>query len=114
METREFVKLQEQFALTNTVIVGISTDSVERLQRFGEAQDVTFPLVSDSTASVARLYDVRRRFGLGTSRVTYVIDREGLVRDVHHNELSTSGHARRSLRRLKVVLQAGKLDDGPG
>ena len=88
------------------MIVGISTDSVERLQRFGEAQDVTFPLVSDSTANVARLYDVRRRFGLGTSRATYIIDGEGPVRDVYHNELSTSGHARRALRRLKVVLKA--------
>ena len=96
------------------MIVGISTDSVERLQRFGEVQDVTFPLVSDSTASVARLYDVRRRFGLGTSRVTYVIDGEGLVRDIYHNELSTPGHARRALRRVKAALQAGKLDDDPG
>ncbi len=86
------------------MIVGISTDSVQRLQRFGESNDVTFPLVSDPKGNVARAYDVRRRFGLGTSRVTYVIDREGVIRDVYHNELLTSGHARRALQRVNAVL----------
>ena len=60
--------------------VGLSTDSLERLKRFREAQGVTFPLVSDRRGRVARLFDVRRRFGLGTSRSTYVIDTEGVIR----------------------------------
>ena len=85
-------------------MIGISTDSVQRLRRFGESNDVTFPLVSDSKGNVARLYDVRRRFNLGTSRVTYVIDREGMIRDIYHNELLTSGHARRALQRVNAVL----------
>ena len=92
--------------------VGASTDSVERLQRFGESEGGTFPLVSDSRGNVARLYDVRRRFGLGTSRATYVIDRDGLIRDVHHNELSMSRHARRALSMVKA-LQDGKLEQCP-
>ena len=91
--------------------VGVSTDSVERLRRFGAAQNVTFPLVSDSAGSVRRLYEVRRRFGLGTSRVTYVIDREGMIRDIHHNELFPSRHARRSLRSLYQFSTGTK--DGP-
>ena len=61
----------------DTRIVGISTDSVDRLERFGRAEGVPFQLVSDGKGDVARLYDVRRRFGLGTSRVTYIVDREG-------------------------------------
>lgn len=108
MQTREFVKLQDQFELTNTLIVGISTDSVERLQRFGETHSVKFPLISDSGGSIARLYDVRRWlydvrrwFGLGTSRVTYLIDKNGLIRDVHHDEVFAAGHAHRALTRLQ-------------
>ncbi len=95
------MKLQDQFDLTDTLIVGISTDSVERLQRFGETHSVKFPLISDSGGSIARLYDVRRWFGLGTSRVTYLIDKDGLIRDVHHDELFAAGHAHRALARLK-------------
>lgn len=77
---------------------------MQRLRRFGESNDVTFPLLSDPKGSVAWLYDVRRRFNLGTSRVTYVMDREGVIRDVYHNELLTSGHARRALKRVNAVL----------
>ena len=93
-------------------MVGISTDSVERLQRFGESQRVSFPLISDSQGNVVRLYDVRRRFGLGTSRTTYVIDSKGMIRDIHHNELSMSRHARRALSWVKA-LQAEELEMVP-
>lgn len=97
------MKLQEQFALTDTLIAGVSTDSAERLRRFGEAYDVTFPLISDSGGGIARLYDVRRWFGLGTSRVTYLIDRDGLIRDIHHSELFIAEHARRALARIEAA-----------
>ena len=95
------MKLQEQFELTDASIVGISTDGVERLQRFGESYDVKFPLISDAGHDIVRLYDVRRWFGLGISRVTYLIDRCGYIRDVHHNELFAAGHAHRALARLQ-------------
>ena len=95
------MKLQEQFELTDTSIVGISTDSAERLQRFGESHNVKFPLISDSGGDITRLYDVRRWFGLGTSRVTYLINKGGVIRDVHHNELFAAGHAHRALAWLQ-------------
>ena len=85
--------------------VGLSTDSLERLKRFREAQGVNFPLVSDRRGRVARLFDVRRRFGLGTSRSTYVIDTEGVIRDAYHNELSMWRHAHRALAWVKSVQQ---------
>lgn len=55
---------------------------------------------SDSTFAVRRLYDVERRFGLGTSRVTYVIDADGLIRAAFHNEVSMSSHVRNALKVL--------------
>ena len=77
---------------------------MERLRGFGEAENVSFPLVSDSEGNLTRLYDVRRWLGLGTSRVTYVLDGEGFIRDVYHHELSTSGHARRALKCVNAGL----------
>jgi len=60
---------------------------------------------SDSKGLVTRLYDVRRRFGLGTSRVTYVIDAHGIIRDVFHNEISMSSHALRALQMVQSLNQ---------
>ena len=87
------------------MILGISPDNVERLERFAAANKISFVLGSDSAGKVRRLYDVRRRFGLGTSRFTYVIDSQGIIRDVYHNELSTISHARRALRVVEGLGQ---------
>ena len=104
MQTREFGNSQADFEERNTLIVGISPDNVDRLRRFAAANDIPFALGSDAGGQVRRLYDVRRRLGLGTSRFTYVIDAQGIIRDVYHNELSLASHARRALR---VVEELG-------
>ncbi len=49
---------------------------------------------------MTKLYDVRRRLGLGTSRITYVIDKRGTIRFVGHNEASMGAHIRDALRVL--------------
>ena len=46
---------------------------------------------------------MRRRFGLGTSRVTYVIDAEGVVRGAFHNEFQMNSHIRYVLKTLKDI-----------
>ncbi len=50
-----------------------------------------------------RLYDVRRRFGLGTSRFTYVVDDAGVIRSVYHNEFVMKSHARSALEALETL-----------
>lgn len=87
----------------NGVVLGISPDSIERLERFAEQNGVPFQLASDKSGQIRRLYDVRRRFGLGTSRFTYLIDREGIIWDVYHNEISMSSHVKRVLSVLDRI-----------
>ena len=43
---------------------------------------------------------MRRRLNLGTSRITYVIDKRGVIRFVGHNEVSMGAHIRDALRVL--------------
>lgn len=82
-------------------MLGVSPDSVARLERFAAANGIAFPLGSDTSGQVRRLYDVQRRFRMGTSRITYVIDSRGIIRDVYHNEISMASHVRRALRALE-------------
>ena len=85
----------------DAVVIGISTDSVDRLRRFGEAVGTPFGLGSDASQEIRRLYDVQRRFGLGTSRVTYVIDGDCVIRGVSHNEIIMGSHVQNALRTLE-------------
>ncbi len=87
----------------DAVVLGISTDSVDRVRRFGESLDTPFGLASDSGKEVRRLYDVERRFGLGTSRVTYVIDRMGVIRGAFHNEIIMGSHVWNALETLQSL-----------
>ena len=80
--------------------MGISPDPEERVARFGMTLEVPYELGSDKTQELCKLYDVQRRFGLGVSRVTYIIDANSIIRAVFHNEFSMAGHVRNALKAL--------------
>ena len=84
-------------------MVGISTDGSDALSDFAQSLGLPYNLASDSSGEVRRLYDVRRRFGLGTSRFTYVVDDAGVIQGVHHNEFVMRSHARSALRTLEAL-----------
>lgn len=103
VEAKGFRDVHDEIASHNAIVVGISTDGVDTLKRFGDACAAPFGLASDAKGEIRRLYDVQRRFSLGTSRVTYVIDTEGVIRGVFHNELLMSSHIQKTLRTLESI-----------
>ena len=84
-------------------MVGISTDGSDALCDFAQSLALPYDLASDRAGAVRRLYDVRRRFGLGTSRFTYVVDDAGAIRSVYHNEFVMKSHARSALEALEAL-----------
>ena len=100
-EVGGFCDSYEELVALNAVVLGISTDSVDRQRRFGDSLGTPFDLGSDKAGEIRRLYDVRRRFGLGTSRVTYVIDAEGIVRGAFHNEVLMGSHIENAMKTLQ-------------
>ena len=98
-----FCDSYDDFTDHNAIVVGISTDGVDKLRRFGDVAGAPFGLGSDAAGEIRRLYDVERRFGLGTSRVTYVIDGDGAIRGVFHNEILMASHIQNALRTLESL-----------
>ena len=113
VQTRGFGKAHDLFSELDAVVLGVSTDDVETLRRFGDSCAAPFGLASDSAHEIRRLYDVERRLRLGTSRVTYVIDADGVIRDAIHNEISMSSHVRRALRALEDAGHARGAGSSP-
>lgn len=66
---------------TGAVVLGVSTDDVESHRRFHEEHQLPFELLADLDGRVAQLYGVPLRLGMA-SRVTFLIDDEGVVRHV--------------------------------
>jgi peroxiredoxin Q/BCP len=73
------------------------------LKDFCDSIGIPYELGSDNSGEVCRLYDVRRRFGLGTSRVTYILDADGIVRGAFHNEFRMRRHVQDALKTLKSI-----------
>ncbi|MEO7363473.1 MAG: thioredoxin-dependent thiol peroxidase [Gemmatimonadaceae bacterium] len=87
-----------KFDATNTVILGISPDSVKKHVRFRSKYGLPFQLLADTEHVVAELYGVwgekqlwGRRY-MGMLRTTFVIDTTGNIVHVFE-KVSAKGHA---------------------
>lgn len=84
----------------DAVVLGISGDPVGSHRSFSDRWALPYRLLSDLDGSVRRAFQVERTLGLFPGRVTYVIDREGVVRGAVNDPLSASRHVREALRTL--------------
>ena len=66
------------------MVIGISTDKLEQQQKFTEKENLNFPLMADADRKVAKAFGVLAPNGSYAQRVTFVIDKEGVVRKIYH------------------------------
>jgi thioredoxin-dependent peroxiredoxin len=87
----------------------VSLDTVEKHAAFAEAHQLRYPLVSDRSAAIAAAYGVARLGGwLPTRRVTFVIDKQGIVRQVIQSEFNIDRHLDEALATLRRLQGAPK------
>lgn len=107
-EARTFSLQYEEVKGLGAEVVGISSDSTASHGNFADECNVAFPLLSDEGGKVRRAYGVRTYLGLIPGRVTFVIDREGIVRRVYSSQLNPKRHVEESIATLR------SLQDEPG
>ncbi|WP_110951279.1 peroxiredoxin [Pseudomonas bohemica] len=75
-----------EFKAANTVVFGVSRDSLKSHENFKAKQQFPFELISDKDESLCQLFDViklKKLYGkeyLGVDRSTFLIDRNGVLR----------------------------------
>lgn len=89
-------------------IIGISSDTLASHRDFAAKYRLAYPLASDVEKIVSRAYDALWPFGIAVRRVTYVIDREGVVRGKKHEELRIDRHWEYVLNVLRELKQTAK------
>ena len=91
----------EDFLQLGAEVIGISSDGVKSHQKFAARHKLPFVLLSDSKKKVQRLFKLPKiLFGLYTKRITFVINKEGLVSYVHSSLLPDT-HIKKALQQLK-------------
>jgi thioredoxin-dependent peroxiredoxin len=93
----------EVFKEAGAEVIGISTDSEGSHRLFAKLWSLPFLLLADSKGEVRARYGVSRTLGLFPGRVTYLIDRAGVVRHVFASQLQTGRHVTEMLGKLKEL-----------
>jgi peroxiredoxin Q/BCP len=99
-EARAFRDAYDTFAAADTEVVGVSSDSIKSHKRFAARHQLPFRLLSDRDGAVRALYGVERTLGILPGRVTYVIDRRGVVKHVYSSQLAATRHVREARQAL--------------
>ncbi len=107
LEARAFRDSFDAFTAQGAQVVGVSSDSVRSHRRFAERHRLPFLLLSDRDGAVRGLYGVEKTLGLLPGRVTYVIDRTGVVRHVYSSQLRATRHPREALSVLAAMSDGG-------
>lgn len=100
-ESYAFRDSYEVFKEAGAEIIGISGDSVESHQQFASKHKLPFILLSDRGDKVRKLFDVPSTLFILPGRVTYVIDKEGIVRHIFNSMLDFKAHVEEALKTIK-------------
>jgi thioredoxin-dependent peroxiredoxin len=104
--TKESCSFRDHFAAFTDVgaeVIGISSDSEESHRKFKDKYKLPFTLLADRGGKVRAAFKVPRSAGILPGRVTYVIDKEGVIRHAFSSQLDVTRHvdeAQEVLRRL--------------
>ncbi|MFZ4523483.1 MAG: peroxiredoxin [Bacteroidales bacterium] len=90
----------EVFKEAGAVVIGISSDDVASHQAFAANHKLPFILLSDKDKTVADKYGVGKSLGILPGRVTFVIDKQGVVRMAFSSQLSFEKHITEAIETL--------------
>jgi peroxiredoxin Q/BCP len=95
----------EVFKQVGAEVIGVSSDSAESHQQFATQHRLPFILLSDRGGAVRKRYGVPTTLGLLPGRVTYIIDRRGVVRHIFSAQFSPEKHVEEALKILRTLEQ---------
>jgi peroxiredoxin Q/BCP len=100
-ESCAFRDSYEVFTDAGAEVIGISADSPQSHQQFAQKYNLPFTLLSDSDNRVRKLFGVPATLFVLPGRVTYIIDKEGIVRHIFDSMLDFKAHVTESLNTIK-------------
>ena len=107
-EGQDFRDLQTKFKRANTIILGVSRDSLKSHENFRTKQNFKFDLLSDAEETLCTLFDVikmKNMYGKqvrGIERSTFLIDDKGVLKQ-EWRKLKVAGHAEEVLAAVKAL-----------
>lgn len=109
LESQNFRDHYEKFTALNTMIFGISRDSIRSHDGFKCKQNLQFELISDNDEVICQLFDVlkeKNMYGkqvIGIERSTFLINAEGVLIHEWH-KVKVDGHVEEVLEKVSAIV----------
>ena len=105
-EAKDFTELKPEFDKLNTIIIGVSTDTLEAHNKFIFKHNLNLELLSDTNKTLCEFFDVwveKYMYGkkyMGIERSTFLINPSGEI--LHEwRKVKVAGHAKILLESIK-------------
>jgi len=105
-EAKDFTELKQEFDKLNTIIIGVSTDTLEAHNKFIFKHNLNLELLSDTNKILCEFFDVwveKNMYGkkyMGIERSTFLINPSGEI--LHEwRKVKVAGHAKILLESIK-------------
>jgi len=102
-EACSFRDSYEDFKEAGAEVIGISSDDEASHKGFAANHKLPFILLSDKDKKVSSLYGVGKTMGIFPGRVTFIIDKKGIVRGIYSSQVSYQKHVEEALEVLRKI-----------
>jgi thioredoxin-dependent peroxiredoxin len=104
-EACSFRDSYEDFKAAGAEVIGVSADSEASHQQFASKHRLPFLLLSDTQGVLRKRYGVSAVMGILPGRVTFVIDKEGIVRHIFSDSMHMQRHMTEALKIVQSIAQ---------
>lgn len=105
-EACAFRDSHEYFKDLGAEVIGVNAGSLESHKEFASKHNLPFILLVDKDNTVRKLYGVPSTMGIIPGRVTYIIDKNGIVRHIFSSQLQSEKHIKEALDALKQIISS--------
>jgi len=109
--TREACKFRDNYDVFTSLgaeVLGVSSQSVQSHKSFATHHGLPFILLSDVKNEVRKLFGVSSSMGIIPGRVTFIIDKRGIIRRAFSSQFQPEKHIEEALEVLKKLDQEEK------
>ena len=108
LENKAFRDAYQEFKAHGAEVFGISADGADRHTEFCASLKLPYRLLTDKDNRVRDEFGAKGVFGRVASRVTYVIDTNGIVCDIYVNAFRAKEHVKSALAVLQQEDEAAQ------
>ena len=91
----------EEFTKLGAEVLGVSGQSIESHKSFATHHGLPFLLLSDKDNKVRQLFGVPSNMGFIPGRVTFIIDKKGIIRHIFNSQYQPAKHVEEAMRMLE-------------